>query len=312
MYEYEKGDFGGLESFRVFDREKGNSMTVIPEHGGHLLEVSIGGVSVIDGFQTEEELSSNFKSKSAVLYPFPNRLKNGQYEHDGKTYQFPINNASTGNAIHGIGRTVAMKLHSVELGDDEADIHLRYEYTGDNPAYPFAFAFSLSFYFRKNGSFDTSFGLHNFSNVDIPVGLGWHPFFKLGNTVNDLQMQLPKVERIEIDEFMIPTGTKTPFHDFQEFKKIGETDFDTGFFIVDDGSRATVLLKNEEHQIGYWQELGEGKFNFLQVYILPSRNSIALEPMTCNIDAFNNKDGLLTLKPGQGVMGRCGFTVEAL
>ncbi len=312
MYEYEKGAFGEFESFRVFDREKGNSVTVIAEHGGHLQEVTIGGVSVVDGFQTVEEMLANYKSKSAVLYPFPNRLKNGQYEHDGISYQFPINSASTGNAIHGFGRKVEMTLHSVELGDDEADIHLRYEYAGENPAYPFAFAFSLSFYFRKNGAFDASFGLHNFSNVDIPVGLGWHPYFKLGNTVNDLQMQLPKVERIEVDEFMIPTGVKTPYTDFQEFKTIGDTPFDTGFSIVEETPRATVLLKNDQHQIRYWQELGEGKFNFLQVYILPSRESIAFEPMTCNIDAFNNKDGLLVLKPGQGVMGRCGFMVEAV
>lgn len=310
MYEYEKDEFGGKERYRVFDAERGNSMTVIPEHGGHLQEVVLGGLSVVDGFETVEEMEANFKSKSAVLYPFPNRLKNGTYEFDGNTYQLPINSPSTGNAIHGIGRKVAMKVHSIELGEDEADVHLRYEYAGDNPGYPFAFAFSLSFYFRANGHFDVSFGLHNFCNVSIPVGLGWHPYFKLGGAIDAVKMRLPEVERIEVDEFMIPTGEKTAFEDFREMKAIGDAEFDTGFRIKKEGPRAEVVLQDGTNQLRYWQETGEGKFNFIQVFIPPARTSIALEPMTCNIDAFNNQDGLLVLKPGQGVMGRCGFYRE--
>lgn len=310
MFQYEKDEFGGKERFKIFDPEKGNSMTVIPEHGGHLQEVLLGGVSVVDGFQTVEEMEKNFKSKSNLLFPFPNRLKNGTYQHEGETYHLPINNQSTGNAIHGIGRKVDMHVHSIELGDEEADIHLRYEYTGDQPGYPFSFAFTVSYYFRANGSFDVSVGLHNFSNTNIPVGLGWHPYFQLEKNIAAVQLQLPKVNKIAIDEFMIPTGEKIPFDQFQTLQPIADTVFDNGFEIVEQGGRAEVLLQKGKNKLRYWQETGEGKFNFIQVYIPPARNSIALEPMTCNIDAFNNKDGLTILKPGQGIMGRCGFFMD--
>ncbi len=310
MYEYEIDTFAGLERYRIYHPESGNSFTVIPEHGGHLQEVLLRGVSVIDGFQTEEELQTNFKSKSALLYPFPNRLKNGTYEHAGQTYQFPINSQSTGNAIHGMGRRVAMNVHSVELGENEADMHLRYEYTGDNPAYPFAFAFSLSYYFRVDGKFDVSLSLHNFSNVNIPVGLGWHPYFHLGDAVGELEMQIPPVQRIEVDEYMIPTGNKVAYEDFHRLTSIGDTKLDTGFYITEQGPRAEVILRKGKQQLRYWQETGQGKYNFIQIFTPPSRKSIALEPMTCNIDAFNNGDGLLVLQSGQGVMGKCGFYLE--
>ena len=307
MYEYEKDTFAGLERYRVFHPGSGNSCTVIPGHGGHLQEVLLGGVSVIDGFETEEELEKNFKSKSALLFPFPNRLKAGRYEHAGQHYQFPINNPATGNAIHGIGRRVDMTLHSIELGEEEADLHLRYEYTGDNPAYPFAFAFSLSYYFRADGRFDLSLGLHNFSNVPIPAGIGWHPYFKLGESVDALELKMPPVHQIQIDEYMIPTGAQSTYRTFQDFRPIGDTTLDNGFYLPEQGGRAEVMLRKGPQQLHYWQETGSGKYNFIQVYTPPSRKSLALEPMTCNIDAFNNGDGLQVLEPGQGVMGGCGF-----
>ena len=36
-------------------------------------------------------------------------------------------------------------------------------------------------------------------------------------------------------------------------------------------------------------------FPFFQVFTPPHRESIALEPMTCNVDAFNNGQGLVSL-----------------
>ena len=39
--------------------------------------------------------------------------------------------------------------------------------------------------------------------------------------------------------------------------------------------------------------------SFLQVYTPDTRNCIAIEPMTCAPDCFNNKNGLLTLKPSE-------------
>ena len=100
------------------------------------------------------------------------------------------------------------------------------------------------------------------------------------------------------------------FNDFAQPHSLKDVSLDTGFYIVDQHQRAEIRLRQKNKQLLYWQETGEGKFNFLQVFIPPARNSIALEPMTCNIDAFNNKDGLQILRPGQGIMGRCGVLME--
>lgn len=39
------------------------------------------------------------------------------------------------------------------------------------------------------------------------------------------------------------------------------------------------------------------QFPFFQVFTPPHRESIALEPMSCNVDAFNNGQGLVSLEP---------------
>ncbi len=59
------------------------------------------------------------------------------------------------------------------------------------------------------------------------------------------------------------------------------------------------------------KKLSEVHFNVeqLQVYILPARNSVAVEPMTCNIDAFNNHDGLIVLEAGQDFKAEYGVKV---
>ena len=39
------------------------------------------------------------------------------------------------------------------------------------------------------------------------------------------------------------------------------------------------------------------QFPYFQVFTPPHRESVALEPMSCNVDAFNNRQGLIALEP---------------
>jgi aldose 1-epimerase len=51
------------------------------------------------------------------------------------------------------------------------------------------------------------------------------------------------------------------------------------------------------------------KYNYVVLYIPPDRNSIAVEPMTSSIDAFNNKEGLIILKPEEFWSASMGFSL---
>ena len=41
------------------------------------------------------------RSGVPILFPFPNRIANGRFECNGKTYQLPLNDSTQKNAIHG-------------------------------------------------------------------------------------------------------------------------------------------------------------------------------------------------------------------
>ena len=107
---------------------------------------------------------------------------------------------------------------------------------------------------------------------------------------------------------MIPTGEYILNESWLKFEKIGAAKLDTGFQFIGDGKIATTQLYSEELDttINLWQETFKSKFEYLQVFIPPGRKSIAIEPMTCNTDAFNNGDGLLKIEPGKVFIGSFG------
>lgn len=51
------------------------------------------------------------------------------------------------------------------------------------------------------------------------------------------------------------------------------------------------------------QETGPGKFNYLVCFTPTRRDSIAIEPLTANVDSFNNGEGLTILNPGETMSG---------
>jgi len=108
----------------------GASMTIMPEVGGHLARLELKGQEVLDGFRTAQEVDENAWGKSGLLYPFPNRLKNGAFSFQGKKYQFPINDTDTGNALHGFGMQQIMTVDQVDVDEKKAQIKLIYEYDG--------------------------------------------------------------------------------------------------------------------------------------------------------------------------------------
>lgn len=304
IYKHSIEPFGNFEK-HSFENEQGDAFVVVPQYGACLLDLRFGGMSVLDGFKTPEELVAGAWGKNIVLFPFPNRLRDGRYTHEGKTYQFDINNADTQNAIHGFGNTAQMSIRSQSIDEEHAMIHCGWVHEGTHPAYPFPFAFDIVMRLNEN-EFYVEMAFTNHHSTAIPVGLGWHPYFVMSENVADTSLKMPKSEQILIDERMLPTGEKQAYSAFDTLTKIGETKLDNGFFIIETGEKASVILESERGKLHYWQELGKEKWNFLQVFTPPHRKSIAIEPMTCNIDAFNNKDGLILLEPNTSFISSFG------
>ncbi|MBV6647393.1 MAG: hypothetical protein KI790_18185 [Cyclobacteriaceae bacterium] len=255
---------------------------------------------VIQGYDLKPgmEIAS---SKSALLFPFPNRLEGGLYTYGDQEYQFPINEPERNNAIHGFLKDREFTLKDNSISGDTAELIFSYEYDGSEPFYPFAFTFEVSYKYSPT-QLETSFHVKNTGDGSMPFGFGWHPYFTIKKEkVDDMKLSFRKCDLVEVNENMIPTGQKMPYSQFDAYHLIGKEELDTCF---DMGKQYVVNLKSyTKHQK---LKISTSKsFTFLQLYIPPDRKTIAVEPMTCNVNVFNNKDGLLELKEGDTFSCSC-------
>lgn len=290
--------FGVFTAHIIEHEDWGFKCTLVPEFGAHILELALAGMPVLDGYPTPAELSQNKWYKSSFLFPFANRLADGVYTWDGQSYEFPLDDSINGHGIHGFGTDKSFEFTKQELTDKRAVFRCSYTDGGDHPGYPFPFRFQVGFTVDRPNGLTIQLTCQNQGDTVIPVSLGWHPYFTLGTKIDEVEMELPGCSLIGVNARMMPTGKRYPYDDFSKPALIGATVLDNCFALDEAVKTAQVTLQNKAGRLVYSQASGEGGFRFLQIFTPFYRDSIAVEPMTSNIDAFNNGEGLIRLQPG--------------
>ena len=302
MYELTKTPFGKHTRFELHNPETGQGFSIVPAVGANVLDIQFDHQSILDGHSTPEELAAGKWGKSTILFPFPNRLNEGKYRWLGKDYQFPVNNPATGNAIHGFVRNEAFEVEYVFLAKNFASIRCYFDYVGDLPYYPFPFSLEIEFSIHDTGKFEVQIEVQNLHHAPIPFGFGWHPYFRLTEGANNHALQVPPCEKITINKQMIPTGGRSQFKAFQALTFVEDTMLDNCFQSTKNSGSYQLMLEGNGRYLTMKAPVAQ--FPFFQVFTPPHRESIALEPMTCNVDAFNNKQGLVELAPDKKWKGK--------
>ncbi len=229
--------------------------------------------------------------ESSLLFPFPNRLSRGNYNFEGQNYQFPLNDFGKPNALHGLIHSEYFR--SIDSGENY--LKFAYIYEGDKEFYPFPYQLRIEYKLHAN-ELEINVDVINTGEGNMPCGFGWHPYFDLQLVEKSCRLKLPEVSKIEVDENMIPIAKEAPYRDFQELNSIFDKSLDTCFRLEKMGERSSTFLSYPElGTLEVWQDTS---CPFVQVFKYDER-SIAIEPMTCGIDAFNTKEGLKVLKPQQ-------------
>ncbi len=293
MFELTQTPFGKYRRYTLHHPETGDGFSIVPERGATVLEIHFQGANVLDGYQSPDELEAGKWGKSAILFPFPNRLRDGHYSWLGHDYTFPLNHPGSNNAIHGFVRDEAFEVVRIELTTESAEITCRLDYRGQHAWYPFPFVLDATFGMTNRNEFNASFFLKNRHREAIPVGLGWHPYFRLTDNADDHRMQLPLCSMIEVDDRMLPTGARHPHAAFASPVLLGKTQIDNCFLVQEDHPLYHLTLQGGGHSLAV--AASRSLFPFFQVFTPPDRQSIALEPMTCNVNAFQSGDNLQTV-----------------
>lgn len=266
-------------------------------------------VSIIDGYRSEGEILNDHQTafKGSKLSPFPNRIPDGVYEFEGKTYQLPITEIGASNNLHALLHNQPFDVMDEMANEDQAILKLKYDYKGTEPGYPFNYELKLVYTFNQEGvSIDTE--IENFSPNAIPMGDGWHPYFRFSH-LDKVQMQMGAANRMSSNFGNTLNGT----HGFESSRVIGQDNLDD-CFEVRESDKFAITLEDKADGLAFeiWQESNEGKYKYFQIYTPPSRKTIAIEPVSCVPNAFNTGEGLIILKPNEKVSMSFGIRNKLL
>jgi aldose 1-epimerase len=194
-----------------------------------------------------------------------------------------------------------------------AEVELSYCSTEVYDGYPFDFKIKVTYKLSDEGQVTISTTIENLSSKKILFSDGWHPYYTIGNSINDLIIEFRGKEKIELNKFNIPTGFRIKLNNGDINRiDISNKTLDDVFQLssVNGKNEINLVSKKTGVNLKIWQDSGIGKYNYLVIYTPPDRKSIAIEPLTSNIDSFNNKEDVIILNPGNKWSSSFGFELN--
>lgn len=257
-------------------------------------------------FKTNDELFNNAK-----LFPYAGRIKNGTYSFNSKTYNLPINYKQEVNACHGFLYQKKFDVISKNICNDFAEVELSYQSIDGFEGYPFSFKTNVIYKLTHTGEVTIATTVENIGENQLLFSDGWHPYYTLGNAINNLSIEFNGKEKIELDKNNIPTGSRIKLGKDHKIN-IDDKNLDDVFCLLPNGrvNEISLVCKEKNLMLNIWQDSGGNKYNYLVLYTPPDRRSIAIEPLTSNIDSFNNREDVVTLAPGKKWSASYGFGLK--
>jgi len=287
----------------------GSQRAIVVEVGGGLRSYSVDDRAVLDGYAVDRMADGG---RGQPLLPWPNRLADGQYTWDGRHLQVPIDELGRRNASHGLTRWLnwSIRRQSKKAVTMQHVIHPR-------PGYPFTLQVEIDYELGDAG-LTVRTHAHNVGSEAAPFGLGFHPYLTVGTpSIDSAQLLLPAAEVLDVDERMLPTGTRRSVAntelDFRIARCIGEQRLDhcySGLERDDRGRARVVLCAPDDGPIAsLWLD---ASFTYVQVFTGDTlaedrrRQGIAIEPMTCPPNAFRSGTDVARIQPGEAFSATWG------
>lgn len=260
--------------------------------------------------------SSPTRSGIPVLFPFPNRIRDGHFIWDGRAYELPCNDSTKKNAIHGFACRRPWRV--IAKGSDADSAWLTGEFHTSRDAAEVRHLWPadqlLRLTYRLSGdALRLEAEVYNPDRVPLPFGLGYHPYFHVpfatATPADQFLVQAAAREMWELRE-SLPTGRRLPLdlaRDLRRprpFNALTLDDVLTGLPEEPDADGLILHGQLRDAAAGHdLQVLASPSFRELVVFTPPHRHAVCLEPYTCLTDAVNLQQsgvdaGWLVLPPG--------------
>ena len=256
------------------------------------------------------------RSGVPVLFPFPNRIRDGKFYWQGRLYSLPLNDSTAKNAIHGFACRKPWRVIGQGADAQSAWVTGEFKCSIDDPDsvkhWPADHQIRLTIRLGK-GTLRVEAEVSNPDDKPLPFGLGYHPYFKLpcvGSLAPDgCMVEVPAAEYWVLQD-SLPAGIRAPVdasRDLNALRRVGELHLDDVLTMLPqrparmDGliERAVVASGGVQMKL-----FCSPAFREMVVFNPAHRQAFCVEPYTCTTDAVNLQEtgidaGWLVLKPGE-------------
>jgi aldose 1-epimerase len=221
-----------------------------------------------------------------VLFPFPNRIRDGAFTFQGTAYQVDP-------PRHGFVRDKAWTVIEAQSSEsDGAWLRCRFDARQHAEAilgqFPFPFVVEMTYRLR-DGRLEIHLAATNTGERAMPAGYGLHPYFRRPSRGT---IQVPANHRLELAD-SLPTGKVLELDEADDLRQPR----DLAGLVLDDiysglttnaAGMTECRLSDSDRRVETVVEFSARQFPFAVVYTPPApRQAICIEPNTCPTDAFN-------------------------
>lgn len=321
MQNNEMGSKAVPRTGQQYSIHQGDYSAVVTELGATLRTLKYQGQDLIASFDPDGTIPCN---NGNVLVPYPNRIEDGQYTFQGRSYSVPIDEHERMNSIHGFGYRYYWKLELLT----ESSVTLAWR-VPDLSGYPFDLLVSVTYALDENGLTMTTTAT-NMGDEPAPWAFGIHPWLANGRQGrgDDIQndngmcsLSIPCRTHIIADpDRLLPIG-REPVQDQTDLRQgicLEGQSFDDAWTDVeggDDGTSAAIFTRPDGIQVQLW---GDETIKAWQVctgtgFEASMRPAgVAVEPMTAYANAFRTGENLVVLQPASMYTTQVGYKAQRI
>jgi|GEM_PF-249835 len=296
------------------DSTTGATAVVLPQAGFNCARFTVGAVEFLAPPTDPSALGKGGAGFGwPILFPFPNRIANGEFVFGGKTYRVKD---GKGHAIHGFVHNQPWRVTASGTNDGAWVTGVTDTDSNSLLKKFWPWPCRLTVTYRLDGQSLTMTAMaENLGTEPMPFGFGVHPYHPLPLTPLGTRarcwIQVPCRERLELTADCIPTGKRLTAGEWQVGCSLGNTTLDDVFtsatgdacVLRDPDSGWEVTMRADE-AFRHW------------VVYAPQRRVVCFEPYTCVTDAFNlhargvPDTGFALLEPGKPWRGTVTMSVR--
>jgi len=284
----------GVSIVRLADAANGVDVSVMPSIGNRAYEMKVHGQNILyfSGNGLAEYQKHPAMEGVPFLAPWGNRLDEAAFWANGKKY---LLNLGLGNVsanplpIHGLLLTSPLwKVTEVDADEHSAHVTSRLEfwrYPELMAQWPFAHEYEMT-YRLADGVLEVQTTISNFSREEMPVVIGFHPYYRIPDVPRDQWMaHIPARQAVVTDSRLIPTGEYKPMDLPDPLPLKGRT-LDNGYrdLVRDSQGRAVFSIEAGGKRV---EAMFGPNYPAAVVWEPAGREFICFEPMAGITDAVN-------------------------